>query len=82
MEERLLHKPKKKPRTSWTEELNLDLLARLGPRWWVVRVSRATGHETAERLARALARGFPDLEFKVRFSLSPFPDFLLRFSKK
>nr|CAD1822118.1 unnamed protein product [Ananas comosus var. bracteatus] len=67
VEERLLHKPKKKPRASWTEELNLDLLARLGPRWWVVRVSRATGHETAERLARALARGFPDLEFKVYY---------------
>ncbi|MBA0666431.1 hypothetical protein Goklo_002843 [Gossypium klotzschianum] len=39
VEERLIKKPKKRY-TSWTEELNLDNLAHLGPQWWVVRVSR------------------------------------------
>ncbi|XP_010256729.1 PREDICTED: uncharacterized protein LOC104597040 [Nelumbo nucifera] len=64
VEERLLKKPKKRY-ASWTEELNLDNLALLGPQWWVVRVSRVTGQETAERLARSLARNFPDIDFKV-----------------
>lgn len=64
MEERLLKKPKKRY-ASWTEELNLDNLALLGPQWWVVRVSRVRGQETAEVLARTLARNFPDIEFKV-----------------
>ena len=49
----------------WTEELNLDNLARLGPQWWVVRFSRVRGLETADVLARSLARNFPDIEFKV-----------------
>jgi hypothetical protein len=26
---------------TWREELNLDLLAELGPQWWLVRVSMA-----------------------------------------
>lgn len=64
MEERLLKKPKKRY-TSWTEELNLDNLALLGPQWWVVRVSRVSGQETAERMARSLARNFPNVDFKV-----------------
>ncbi|KAG4205159.1 hypothetical protein ERO13_A04G087000v2 [Gossypium hirsutum] len=37
VEERLIKKPKKRY-TSWTEELNLDNLAHLGPQWWVVRI--------------------------------------------
>lgn len=64
VEERLLKKPKKRY-ASWTEELNLDNLALLGPQWWVVRVSRVSGQESAERLARSLARNFPDIDFKV-----------------
>ncbi|KAJ0088510.1 hypothetical protein Patl1_31739 [Pistacia atlantica] len=64
VEERLLKKPKKRY-TSWTEELNLDNLATLGPQWWVVRVSRIRYQEIAERLARSLARNFPDIEFKM-----------------
>lgn len=61
---RLIKKPKKRY-VSWMEELNLDNLALLGPQWWVVRVSRVSGHETAERTARLMARTFPDMEFKV-----------------
>lgn len=64
VEERLLKKPKKRY-ASWTEELNLDNLALLGPQWWIVRVSRVSGQDTAERLARSLARNYPDIDFKV-----------------
>ncbi|EOY07327.1 PREDICTED: uncharacterized protein LOC18597623 [Theobroma cacao] len=64
VEERLIKKPKKRY-TSWTEELNLDNLAHLGPQWWVVRVARIRGLETAEVVARSLARNFPDIEFKM-----------------
>lgn len=64
VEERLLKKPKKRY-ASWTEELNLDTLANLGPQWWVVRVSRVRGQETAELIARLLARNFPHVPFKV-----------------
>ncbi|XP_042510343.1 transcription termination/antitermination protein NusG [Macadamia integrifolia] len=64
VEERLLKKPKKK-HASWKEELNLDNLALLGPQWWVVRVSRVSSEETADRLAETLARNYPDIEFKV-----------------
>lgn len=64
VEERLIVKPKKRY-ASWTEELNLDNLAHLGPQWWVVRVSRVRGLETAEVMARLLARNFPDIDFKV-----------------
>ncbi|XVE61995.1 hypothetical protein DITRI_Ditri06bG0083000 [Diplodiscus trichospermus] len=64
VEERLIKKPKKRY-VSWTEELNLDNLAHLGPQWWVVRVSRVRGLETAEVMARSLARNFPDVEFKM-----------------
>ncbi|KAE8696539.1 MIP18 family protein [Hibiscus syriacus] len=64
VEERLIKKPKKRY-TSWTEELNLDNLALLGPQWWVVRVARVRGLETDEVIARLLARNFPDIEFKI-----------------
>ncbi|KAK1320594.1 hypothetical protein QJS10_CPA03g01802 [Acorus calamus] len=64
VEDRLLVKPKKRY-ASWTEELNLDKLSELGHQWWVVRVSRVTGLETANRLARALARTYPNIDFKV-----------------
>lgn len=64
VEERLMKKPKKKY-ASWMEELNLDNLSLLGPQWWVVRVSRVAAPSTAELIARALARNFPDLDFKV-----------------
>lgn len=64
MEERLIKKPKKK-KTSWTEQLNLDNLSNLGPQWWVIRGSRVRGQDTAQLLARSLARNFPDVEFKV-----------------
>ncbi|PIA54495.1 hypothetical protein AQUCO_00900800v1 [Aquilegia coerulea] len=64
VEEKLLKKQKKKF-ANWKEELNLDNLAIDGPQWWAVRVSRLNGHETAEQLARYLARIFPNVEFKV-----------------
>ncbi|KAE8686972.1 MIP18 family protein [Hibiscus syriacus] len=64
VEERLIKKPKKRY-TSWTEELNLDNLSLLGPQWWVVRVARVRGLETAEVMARLLARNFPDIKFKI-----------------
>ncbi|XP_068644863.1 uncharacterized protein [Aristolochia californica] len=64
VEERLLKKPKKK-KASWTDDLNLDNLALLGPQWWVVRVSRVSGQATAELLAKSLMREFPEIEFKV-----------------
>ncbi|KAL1545584.1 hypothetical protein AAHA92_22291 [Salvia divinorum] len=64
VEMQLIKKPKKRY-VSWMEELNLDNLALLGPQWWVVRVSRVSGHETAERVARFMARTFPNMEFKV-----------------
>lgn len=64
VEERLIKKPKKRY-ASWTEELNLDNLALLGPQWWVIRVSRVSGQDTAQRLARSLVLNFPNMEFKV-----------------
>ncbi|PIN24869.1 hypothetical protein CDL12_02383 [Handroanthus impetiginosus] len=64
VEMRLIKKPKKR-HTSLAEKLNLDNLALLGPQWWVVRVSRASGHETAERMALSMARNFPNVDFKV-----------------
>uniref|UniRef100_A0A7N0UBD6 NusG-like N-terminal domain-containing protein n=1 Tax=Kalanchoe fedtschenkoi TaxID=63787 RepID=A0A7N0UBD6_KALFE len=64
VEDRLLMKPKKKY-ASWTEELNLDNLALLGKQWWVVRVSRVSGQDRAEGIARALVRTYPEMDFKV-----------------
>lgn len=64
VEERLLKKPKKRF-NSWKEELNLDKLAEMGPQWWIVKVSRARGKDTVERMMQALAKNFPDAEFEV-----------------
>ncbi|KAF9596769.1 hypothetical protein IFM89_013316 [Coptis chinensis] len=64
VEEKLLKKPTKRF-ANWKDELNLDNLADLGTQWWCVRVSRVNGHETADRLARFLARNHPIVEFKV-----------------
>ncbi|KAI3904467.1 hypothetical protein MKW98_014647 [Papaver atlanticum] len=50
---------------TWTEELNLDNLALLGPQWWVVRVSRVSGQETADVIGRTLNRKFPNIDFKI-----------------
>lgn len=66
MEERLARR-RKEEYSSWKEKLNLDNLAKLGLRWWTIRVARVNGQETADRLARALARGFPEMQFKVYF---------------
>ncbi|KAL4581271.1 hypothetical protein LXL04_017482 [Taraxacum kok-saghyz] len=63
VEEKLLKKPKKQF-NSWKEELNLDKLAVLGPQWWIVKVSRARGKDTVERMMYGLAKNFPDAEFK------------------
>lgn len=59
-----MKKPKKRYK-SWTDELNLDNLADLGPQWWVIRVARIRALETAETIARLLAKNFPDIDFKV-----------------
>ncbi|KAL4557952.1 hypothetical protein LXL04_036147 [Taraxacum kok-saghyz] len=64
VEEKLLKKPKKQF-NSWKEELNLDKLAVMGPQWWIVKVSRARGKDTVERMMQGLAKNFPDAEFKV-----------------
>lgn len=66
VEDRLLVKPKKRY-ASWMEELNLDNLALLGKQWWVVKVSRVSGQDRAERIARALVRNYPEMDFKVTF---------------
>lgn len=66
VEDRLARRQKKEY-SSWKEKLNLDNLAKLGPRWWAVRVARVNGQETADRLARVLARSFPEMEFKVSY---------------
>ena len=64
VEERLIQKPKKRY-ASWTEELNLDNLALLGPQWWVLRVPSVTAQEISERLDRLLHRNFPNMDFEV-----------------
>ncbi|PSS32658.1 Transcription termination/antitermination protein like [Actinidia chinensis var. chinensis] len=64
VEERLIQKPKKRY-ASWTEELNLDNLALLGPQWWVLRVPSVTAQEISERLDRSLHRNFPNMDFEV-----------------
>lgn len=69
VEERLMKKPKKFYK-SWTEELNLDNLSRLGPQWWGLRVSRVRGQDTAQLLARALIRKYPQFDFKVVICLN------------
>ena len=61
---KLIQKTKKENK-SWMDELNLDNLMKLGPQWWIVRVSRLKGQYTAEVLARSLAKFFPNIDFKV-----------------
>ncbi|KAM7254876.1 hypothetical protein ACFE04_020117 [Oxalis oulophora] len=64
VEEKLIKKPKKvyAPKSA---QLNLDNLALLGIQWWIVRVSRLRGEETANLIAKQLIRNFPHMEFKV-----------------
>ncbi|KAL0731551.1 hypothetical protein Bca4012_027645 [Brassica carinata] len=64
VEERLIEKLKKRY-ASWTQELNLITLAESNQQWWVIRVSRVCGHETAQVLGRALSHQFPEMEFTV-----------------
>ncbi|XP_076902057.1 uncharacterized protein LOC143556676 [Bidens hawaiensis] len=64
VEEKLLQKPKKQF-NSWKEELNLDKLSELGPQWWILKVSRARGKDTVERMLQSLHKNFPDDQFKV-----------------
>jgi len=69
VQERLIHEParrrKKPPKRSWREELNLDLLAELGPQWWLVRVSMAPGTDYVDLLTKAISRRFPEVPFKI-----------------
>lgn len=69
VQERLIHEParrrKKPPKRSWREELNLDLLAELGPQWWLVRVSMALGTDYVDLLTKAISRRYPEVPFKV-----------------
>ncbi|XP_061336626.1 uncharacterized protein LOC133283736 [Gastrolobium bilobum] len=66
VEERLIKKTNKQ-KTSWKDELDLNNLAKLGPQWWVVRVSRIKAQYVPELLARSLAKNFPEMEFKVYY---------------
>ncbi|CAN6576220.1 unnamed protein product [Malus baccata var. baccata] len=63
VEEKLLEKPTKKF-ADWKEELNLNNLAHEGPQWWIIKVSRVKGQETAQLIARQLARNYPHIDFK------------------
>lgn len=73
VQDRLIHEParrrKKTPKRSWREDLNLDLLAELGPQWWLVRVSMAPGTDYVDLLTKAISRRYPEVTFKV--SLPP-----------
>ncbi|TQD77619.1 hypothetical protein C1H46_036828 [Malus baccata] len=60
---KLLEKPTKKF-ANWKEELNLNNLAHEGPQWWIIKVSRVKGQETAQLIARQLARNYPHIDFK------------------
>ncbi|CAN6581357.1 unnamed protein product [Malus baccata var. baccata] len=64
VEEKLLEKPTKKF-ANWKEELNLNNLAHEGPQWWIIKVSRVKGQETAQLIARLLARNYPQIDFKI-----------------
>lgn len=71
---RLIHEParrrKKPPKRTWREELNLDLLAELGPQWWLVRLSMAPGTDYVDLLTKAISRRYPEVPFKVTIPLS------------
>ena len=78
VQDRLIHEParrqKKPPKRSWREDLNLDLLAELGPQWWLVRVSMAPGTDYVDLLTKAISRRYPEVTFKV--SLPPVVSFV------
>ncbi|GJN22819.1 hypothetical protein PR202_gb10418 [Eleusine coracana subsp. coracana] len=69
VQDRLIHEParrrKKPPKRTWREELNLDLLAELGPQWWLVRVSMAPGTDYVDLLTKAISRRFSEVPFKL-----------------
>jgi hypothetical protein len=69
VQDRLIHEParrrKKPPKRTWREELNLDLLAELGPQWWLVRVSMAPGTDYVDLLTKAISRRYSEVPFKV-----------------
>ncbi|KAK3145618.1 hypothetical protein QOZ80_3BG0255230 [Eleusine coracana subsp. coracana] len=69
VQDRLIHEParrrKKPPKRTWREELNLDLLAELGPQWWLVRVSMAPGTDYVDLLTKAISRRFSEVPFKI-----------------
>ncbi|XP_062214108.1 uncharacterized protein LOC133915104 isoform X2 [Phragmites australis] len=69
VQDRLIHEParrrKKPPKRTWREELNLDLLAELGPQWWLVRVSMAPGTDYVDLLTKAIYRRHPEVSFKI-----------------
>ncbi|CAD6215259.1 unnamed protein product [Miscanthus lutarioriparius] len=69
VQDRLIHEParrrKKPPKRSWREDLNLDLLAELGPQWWLVRVSMAPGTDYVDLLTKAISRRYPEVTFKI-----------------
>ncbi|CAN6322144.1 unnamed protein product [Urochloa humidicola] len=69
VQDRLIHEParrRKKPlKRSWREELNLDLLAELGPQWWLVRVSMAPGTDYVDLLTKAISRRYSEVTFKI-----------------
>ncbi|KAM7464003.1 hypothetical protein LguiA_032124 [Lonicera macranthoides] len=64
VEERLSKKPRKRF-NHWTEDLNLDYLAELGPQWWILKVYKLSCHQAAQSLTRFLAENYPQFEFKV-----------------
>lgn len=64
VEERLIKKPKKRF-SHWSEELNLDYLAELGPQWWILKVYKLSCHQVAQSLSRLVTENYPQFEFKV-----------------
>lgn len=69
VQERLIHEParrrKKPPKRTWREDLNLDLLAELGPQWWLLRVSMAPGTDYVDLITKAISRRYSEVSFKV-----------------
>lgn len=69
VQERLIHEParrrKKPPKRTWREDLNLDLLAELGPQWWLLRVSMAPGTDYVDLITKAISRRYSEVSFKI-----------------
>lgn len=65
VEERLIKKRYNNRYVTLAEKINLDTLAELGPRWWIVRVTRNREERAAELIYKLLARDLPDFEFKI-----------------